>query len=40
VDDGELDLINMGVKRWRVRAVDTTEWSSVVREAKAELKGL
>lgn len=31
---------NMGVKRWRTRASDRTEWSSVVREAKAKLKEL
>jgi hypothetical protein len=30
----------MGVKRWRIRAVDITEWTTVMREAKAKLKGL
>jgi hypothetical protein len=40
VDDVELDLKNIGVKRWRTRALDRTEWASVVREIKAKLKGL
>jgi alpha-L-fucosidase len=33
-------LWNMGVKRWRARALDRTEWASVLSEAKAKLKGL
>jgi hypothetical protein len=40
MDDVELVLRNMGVKIWRTRALDRTEWVSVVREAKAKLKGL
>jgi hypothetical protein len=40
IDDVESDLRNMGVKRWRSRALDRTEWTSIVREAKARLKGL
>jgi len=40
MDDVEPDLKNMGVKRWRTRALDRTEWASVVRAAKAKLKGL
>jgi hypothetical protein len=36
VDDVELDLRNMGVKRWRPSALDRTEWASVTREAKEE----
>jgi hypothetical protein len=40
MDDVELDLRNMGVRRWRTRTVDRTEWASVVREAEAKLKGL
>jgi hypothetical protein len=28
----------MGVKRWRIRALDRIEWVSVVRTAKAKLK--
>jgi hypothetical protein len=34
MDDVEMEL-NMGVKRWRIRALDKTEWPSVVREEKA-----
>jgi hypothetical protein len=33
-------LRNMGVKRWRTRAQDRTEWASVIREAKPHLKRL
>ena len=34
------DLRNMGVKRWKTKAVGTTEWASVMREAKAILREL
>jgi hypothetical protein len=34
-----LDLRNMGVKRWRTRALDRRERASVMREDKAELQG-
>ena len=37
--DVELDLRNMDVKRWRTRALDRREWASVMREARAKLKG-
>jgi hypothetical protein len=37
--DAESDLSNMGVKRWRTRALDRTKWASGVREDKAELTG-
>jgi hypothetical protein len=40
MDDVELDLRDVGVKRWRIRALDRTEWASVVTEAKTRLKGL
>jgi hypothetical protein len=33
-------LWNMGVKRWSTRAMDRTEWASVLSEAKAKLKRL
>jgi len=38
--DVEWDLRNMGVKRWRTRCFDRTEWPSVMRENKANFKGL
>jgi len=40
--DVELDLRNVGVERWRWRrrrALDRTEWESVVREGEAKLEG-
>jgi len=40
MEDGELDLRNMGVKRWRTRGVDRIKWTSVVMEAKAKLTSL
>jgi hypothetical protein len=30
----------MGVNRWRKRGLDRTEWTAVVREAKAKFEGL
>jgi hypothetical protein len=39
-DDVELDLRNMGVTKWRSRALDRTQWTPVVREAKAKLSEL
>jgi hypothetical protein len=39
-DDVASDLRNMGVKRWRSRVLDKTEWASIVREAKAKFEGL
>jgi len=39
VDVG-LGLRNMGVKELRIRALDRTEWVSLIREAKAKLKKL
>jgi hypothetical protein len=40
VENVNLNLRNRGVKRWRTRALDRTEWASVIREAKAKLKRL
>jgi len=39
MDDSEMDLRTMGVKGWRTRVLARAEWGSVVREAKATLKG-
>jgi hypothetical protein len=38
--DIESDLMNTGVKIWRTKALGRREWASIVREAKAKLKGL
>jgi hypothetical protein len=38
--DVEDDLRKLGVKRWRTKALDRVEWASIIREAKAKLKGL
>jgi len=40
MDDVESDLKNKGVERWRTRALDRTEWASVLSEGKTKLKGL
>jgi hypothetical protein len=40
VDDVELNLRNMGVKRWRTRSLEGTEETSVVRDTKTKRKGL
>jgi len=40
MDDVILNLKNMVVKIWRTRALDIAEWASVMREAKANLKGI
>jgi hypothetical protein len=34
----ESDLRNTGVRIWRTKASDRTEWKAVVREAKVKLK--
>jgi len=39
MDDIEMDLRTVRVKGWRTRVLARTEWVSVVREAKAKLKG-
>jgi hypothetical protein len=36
----ENDLRDMGLERWRTRALDKTEWTSVVRKAKTKLEGV
>jgi hypothetical protein len=35
----EDDIKVLYVKRWRIKAQDGKEWSAILREAKAELKG-
>jgi hypothetical protein len=39
INDVEDDLRNLGVKRWRTKALDREEWASILMEAKAKLKG-
>ena len=39
IDNVEGDLRKLGVKRWRTKALDREEWASIIREAKAKLKG-
>ena len=39
IDNVEDDLRKLGVKRWRTKALDREEWASIIREAKAKLKG-
>jgi len=39
INDLEENLRQLGVKRWRMKALDREEWASIVREAKARLKG-
>jgi hypothetical protein len=39
LDDVEADIKALGVKRRRIKAQDRKEWSAILREAKAKLKG-
>jgi hypothetical protein len=39
LDDVEADIKVLRVKRWRIKAQDRKEWSVILREDKAELKG-
>jgi hypothetical protein len=39
INDVEDDLRKLGVKRWRTKAMDRVEWASIIKEAKAKLKG-
>jgi hypothetical protein len=39
MNDVEMDLKNMGMKKRRTRALDKTERASAMREAKAKIKG-
>ena len=38
INDVEDDLRELGVKRWRTKALDSEEWESTITEAKAKLK--
>jgi hypothetical protein len=40
MDDVDLDLRYMGMRRWRTTALDRREWVSVTREGKTKLKWL
>jgi hypothetical protein len=35
LEDAEMDLREMKVKRWRHKTVDREEWASAIKEAKA-----
>jgi hypothetical protein len=39
INDVEEDLRKLGVKQWRRKALDREDWASIIREAKAKLKG-
>ena len=39
IDGVKDDLRKLGVKRWRAKALNREEWASIIREAKAKLKG-
>jgi hypothetical protein len=39
LNDVEADIKALGVKRWRIKEQDRKEWSAILREAKAKLKG-
>jgi hypothetical protein len=39
INDVEDDLREFGVKRWRTKALEREEWASIIKEAKAKLKG-
>ena len=39
INDVEDDLRKLGVKRWRTKASEREEWTSIIKEAKAKLKG-
>jgi hypothetical protein len=40
MDDAKLDLRNMGVKKWKTRAVYRTEWHVSRGKPRPNLKGL
>jgi Na+-transporting NADH:ubiquinone oxidoreductase subunit NqrF len=34
----EVDVKELGVKRWRTKALEREEWASIIKEAKVKLK--
>jgi hypothetical protein len=39
INEAEDGLRKLGVKRWRTKALEREEWASIIKEAKAKLKG-
>jgi hypothetical protein len=39
INDVEDDLRELSVKRWRTKALEREEWASIIKDAKAKLKG-
>jgi hypothetical protein len=39
INDVEDDLRELGVKRWRTKALEREEWATIIKETKAKLKG-
>jgi hypothetical protein len=37
-DDVEEDLRNIGIERWRIKAMNRVEWASIMKKAKDKLK--
>ena len=38
INDVEDDLRKLSVKRWRMKALEREEWTSIIKKAKAKLK--
>jgi len=39
INDVEDDVRKLGVKRWRTKALEREEWTSIIKKTKAKLKG-
>ena len=39
LDDMQLNLKMIGIKGWRIKAQDWTEWMDVIRETEVKLQG-
>jgi hypothetical protein len=37
--DAEASIKTLGIKKWRLKARETEEWTAILREAEAKLKG-